>query len=279
MSEDERLIKPISPFRPEHDQSGTASKRPPTIDVGMNDMRPPSRLWSFRSNRTDRSTGNVAVPGFSVNVSKGGLGIEVDHLPHELPSSLLGGCGRGRRPDTFRGCQGLFQQAWHVSGYVCRDAVWRARCGRTARRESCARSSTLKDPVARIRSFTEYVWTIAFLSVCTEPDCSATKFNSARDVAAYRHFVTACRKCGSARVKRDELIHHYACAHVDYGVDISAQWRTARLSRNVVPPRLVVGSDFEYLEGQYQCLDCQWQDSSLESIAHCLKCNYRFAAA
>ena len=41
---------------------------------------------------------------------------------------------------------------------------------------------------------------------------------------------------------------------------------------------MVVGSDFEYLEGQYQCLDCRWQDSSLESIAHCLKCNYRFAA-
>ncbi len=41
---------------------------------------------------------------------------------------------------------------------------------------------------------------------------------------------------------------------------------------------MVVGADFEYLNGQHQCLDCQWQDTTLESIAHCLRCNHRFAA-
>jgi DNA-directed RNA polymerase subunit RPC12/RpoP len=89
-------------------------------------------------------------------------------------------------------------------------------------------------------------------------------------------FRFACRSCGSARVTNDQLIHHYACAHVALLQDFET-------TEGLVCPKcrtrsLVVGSDYEFLRGPYRCADCGWTDTELEHVAHCLQCGFRFAS-
>lgn len=89
-------------------------------------------------------------------------------------------------------------------------------------------------------------------------------------------FRFACRACGSARTTNERLIHHYACAHV-------ARVEEFETTEGLVCPKcrvrsLVVGADYEFLTGPYRCLDCQWSDTDLASVAHCLRCGYRFPA-
>lgn len=89
-------------------------------------------------------------------------------------------------------------------------------------------------------------------------------------------FRLGCAECGSARTKRARLIHHFACAHVGFAEDFEAdgglKCPKCRLNR------LVVGSDFELLDGPHRCLDCSWTGAKLESIAQCLNCRVRFPA-
>ena len=40
--------------------------------------------------------------------------------------------------------------------------------------------------------------------------------------------------------------------------------------------KLVIGADFEYLSGPYQCLDCNWSDTQLELVGQCQACELRF---
>jgi hypothetical protein len=87
-------------------------------------------------------------------------------------------------------------------------------------------------------------------------------------------FRRACPSCGSASTTNDQLIHHFACAHVGFVRDFEADG-------GLVCPKcrtrsLVIGSDYEYMTGPYRCLDCQWGDMELEQVAHCLRCAFRF---
>jgi hypothetical protein len=88
-------------------------------------------------------------------------------------------------------------------------------------------------------------------------------------------FRRGCRHCGSVHIANHQLIHHFACAHVGFtqdfyqgGVIICPKCRTHNL---------VVGADFEYLQGPYRCLDCNWSDTELETVGYCLACQWRFA--
>lgn len=87
-------------------------------------------------------------------------------------------------------------------------------------------------------------------------------------------FRQGCPACGSASLQADQLIHHFACAHVAFVTDFE-QWT------NLVCPKcrgreLVVGVDFEYLKGPYRCLECHWSDTTLEHVGQCLRCQLRF---
>ncbi len=87
-------------------------------------------------------------------------------------------------------------------------------------------------------------------------------------------FRQACRKCGSALTISERFIHHFACAYVGAITDFET-------NGGLVCPKcrarhLVIGADFEYLTGRFQCLNCKWSDSELEQIGHCLRCSYRF---
>jgi hypothetical protein len=99
------------------------------------------------------------------------------------------------------------------------------------------------------------------VSVC--PDCGA--------LPTIRN---GCKKCGSARVDYQRLIHHYACAHV--GFDTEFEDRGSLTCRKCRAHSLVVGADFEYLTGPYICLDCKWSDTTLELFCNCLRCGFRF---
>jgi Thaumarchaeal output domain 1 len=87
-------------------------------------------------------------------------------------------------------------------------------------------------------------------------------------------FRAACPTCGSAVLTNDQLIHHFACAHVGLVSDFEA-------AGELICPKcrtnhLVVGSDYEYCTGPYRCSHCHWSDTELEQVAQCLRCDFRF---
>lgn len=85
----------------------------------------------------------------------------------------------------------------------------------------------------------------------------------------------ACRQCNSGRLTTDRLIHHFACAYV--GMDTDFDQGSGELACPKCRMRkLVVGSDFEFLTGQYRCRSCGWRDSEAELCGHCLRCGNRF---
>jgi hypothetical protein len=89
-------------------------------------------------------------------------------------------------------------------------------------------------------------------------------------------FRLGCPSCGSVWLEQEELIHHYACAHVAPVADFE------RRGELVCPKcrtrSLVVGADFEYLHGTFRCLSCHHRDSERQRIGECLRCGHRFAA-
>jgi hypothetical protein len=89
-------------------------------------------------------------------------------------------------------------------------------------------------------------------------------------------FRTGCPNCGSARLANDRLIHHFACAHVGRIGDFESNGDLVCPKCRV--PHLIVASDFDYVTGPYQCLDCRWSNIEPEQVAHCLGCQYRFPA-
>jgi hypothetical protein len=87
-------------------------------------------------------------------------------------------------------------------------------------------------------------------------------------------FRRGCPNCGSAQLARGQLIHHFACAHVGPVADFET-------TGGLVCPkcrtrRLIVNSDYEYLNGPHQCLACQWSTTELEHVGQCLRCEFRF---
>ncbi|HAY79837.1 MAG TPA: hypothetical protein DCY79_08530 [Planctomycetaceae bacterium] len=83
-----------------------------------------------------------------------------------------------------------------------------------------------------------------------------------------------CRRCGSSRVLKDNLIHHFACAYVGPASEFKqdGQLVCPKCQAN----RLVVGADFEHIPGAYRCEDCQHTDNERDHVAQCLSCDLRF---
>ncbi|MFO0913055.1 MAG: hypothetical protein U0795_08865 [Pirellulales bacterium] len=83
-----------------------------------------------------------------------------------------------------------------------------------------------------------------------------------------------CTHCGGAQVQCQQLIHHYACAHV--GPVSTFEQATGLVCPKCRIGNLVIGVDFEYQNGEFVCDGCNWTDSHLEDVAHCLRCHLRF---
>ncbi|MGE5195060.1 MAG: hypothetical protein ACM3U2_21410 [Deltaproteobacteria bacterium] len=87
-------------------------------------------------------------------------------------------------------------------------------------------------------------------------------------------FRPGCRACRSGRVQREQLIHHYACAHVDR-VAAFEEGQCVRCPKCRCRP-LIVGADFDYQEGLVNCLDCGWSGNEGVPIGQCFRCGLRF---
>ena len=108
--------------------------------------------------------------------------------------------------------------------------------------------------------------TVSLDEVLVCPSCEA--------IPTFRY---ACQQCGSGRLKRSLLIHHFACAYVgradEFEKDGALVCPKCRVSN------LVAGTDFEYSPAEYRCQSCHWADSELQQTAHCLGCDRRFPAS
>jgi CheY-like chemotaxis protein len=84
-----------------------------------------------------------------------------------------------------------------------------------------------------------------------------------------------CVHCGSVDISKCRLIRHFRCGYVGSAQDF-------RKGNEIVCPKcdarsLTVDTDFEYLEGAYRCLDCNWSETELAAVGLCLACHGRFA--
>lgn len=84
-----------------------------------------------------------------------------------------------------------------------------------------------------------------------------------------------CHVCGSGRIHRDRLIHHFACAHVgragDFETAAGLQCPKCRTAN------LIVGSDYEFIEGPVECYDCSAKGGQPTMAAMCHRCHRRFS--
>jgi hypothetical protein len=85
---------------------------------------------------------------------------------------------------------------------------------------------------------------------------------------------SGCNTCHSPLVQTDELIHHYACAHVG-SVEQFRDGDRLRCSKCQMGP-LIIGSDFEYLPGLHTCLNCSRTGSQLQLRGTCTLCHHDF---
>ena len=85
-----------------------------------------------------------------------------------------------------------------------------------------------------------------------------------------------CHRCGSGRITQDRLVHHFACAHVDAAVRFETthglQCPKCRTKR------MIVGSDFEFIDGPLQCHDCGGSGGQPTLSLMCHRCHQRFPA-
>ena len=102
--------------------------------------------------------------------------------------------------------------------------------------------------------------------VLTCPECSAMPT-----------FHKGCKGCGGINVASERLIHHYACAHV--GRVSEFEQASCIGCPKCRAKNLIVGADFEYLNGPFVCGDCGWNDTDLELVGYCRVCHLRFPSS
>lgn len=83
-----------------------------------------------------------------------------------------------------------------------------------------------------------------------------------------------CSHCFSTNVSASRMIHHFACAHVDFvekfeqGDELVCEKCRTR--------GMIIGSDYEYLDGPNMCADCGEANFEKILIGHCMSCENRF---
>ncbi|NND98138.1 MAG: hypothetical protein HKN47_12495 [Pirellulaceae bacterium] len=83
-----------------------------------------------------------------------------------------------------------------------------------------------------------------------------------------------CQNCGSGRIHRDRLIHHFACAHVDRASEFerASDLQCPKCRTN----QLIVGSDYEFIDGPVECYDCGSRGGQPMMSGMCHRCMERF---
>ena len=70
------------------------------------------------------------------------------------------------------------------------------------------------------------------------------------------------------------MIHHFACAHVDFVEKFEQE--DELLCQKCRTHGMIIGSDYEYLNGPKMCFDCGQANLEKVTIGHCLGCEHRF---
>ena len=84
-----------------------------------------------------------------------------------------------------------------------------------------------------------------------------------------------CHVCGSGRIHRDRLVHHFACAHVGRASEFET---TGGLQcPKCRSANLIVGSDYEFIDGPVECFDCGAKGGQPTMAAMCHRCHRRFS--
>ncbi len=86
-----------------------------------------------------------------------------------------------------------------------------------------------------------------------------------------------CSLCLSSNVTTSKMIHHFACANVDFLEKFETP--AGLCCQKCRTRNLIIGSDYEYLEGPQTCQDCGKSHLETIQIGHCLNCEHRFPLA
>ncbi len=85
---------------------------------------------------------------------------------------------------------------------------------------------------------------------------------------------TGCSQCGGFDLLFHDLIHHFACAHVN---EASAFEHADEIEcPKCLCKHLVAGADFEVIRSQYECQACNYRGEATAQVGCCLNCQLRF---
>lgn len=209
--------------------------------------------------------------GNTVDLSRGGVGVEFDNLERQSTRELLVG---------VKDADGQFQFAGVIvcnKGKLSRDRV-RVGCQFGGKGQELLKADLLAPTfVPASMSFASH-FPEDILKAWSEVGILKPALVDRVQMCPKCHglptFRPGCRQCGSADVGNDQLMHHFACAHVGLVGDF--EMPAGLLCPKCRTNHLIVGSDFEYVTGPYRCRQCQWSDTELEQVAQCLRCGFRF---
>lgn len=211
--------------------------------------------------------------GMVIDISKSGIGLEIDLMPPQMTSDWMIGVEGPDGAFQFAGARVKRQStssAARVRVGCCFGGIADELLNTEADQHQFAPQTltfVTRFPEVVLDAWSQagvlHPFTLDRVQVC--PRC-----------AAVPTFRPACRQCGSSAVENDVLIHHFACAHVGAASDFET-------GAELVCPKcrtrsLMVNSDFEFVAGPYRCRNCQWADMELESMGQCLACGHRFPA-
>ncbi len=83
-----------------------------------------------------------------------------------------------------------------------------------------------------------------------------------------------CSVCLSHDTEKSKMIHHFACAHVDFVNRFEQQDEMG--CPKCRGRKMIIGADYEYLDGPIQCRECGHNDLQEILIGHCMRCSSRF---
>jgi hypothetical protein len=83
-----------------------------------------------------------------------------------------------------------------------------------------------------------------------------------------------CSLCLSSNLASSKMIHHFACANVDFAEKFETP--DGLFCQKCRTRRMIIGSDYEYLDGPKHCGDCGKSNLEAIQIGHCLNCQHRF---
>ena len=211
---------------------------------------------------------SLCIRGTVTDISSGGIGIQLDSLPPPRLRWLLVGVDRGGQhympvqiekiEESPDGCVRLHTSFGGSLWHLFQQELWVPKFD-VNRSQYCL-------------PFNPAIWlSLEMIGAVTRQ--SLDYVASCNDCGGMVTTRFGCPHCLSAHVEQTRMIHHYACAHVDIaerfetGTEICCPKCRGR--------RLIIGADYEYLEGPSRCEDCGHGAMQLPPLAHCMSCGRR----